>query len=89
MAWGTEVEVERRRRIILSITAYAYEVMNVSLVSDADFDAECLKVDLSIDTENAEMDVWFRKWFQPHTGMWIRNHPHLGRIHQLAKEHFL
>lgn len=86
MTWGSVVEVERRRRILLSIAAYAYEVLNVSLMSDADFDAECLAVDLSIDTENAEMDAWFRKRFQPHTGMWIHKHPYLGRIHQITEQ---
>lgn len=85
-AWGTPVEVERRRRILLAVAAYAYEILNVSLMSDADFDEESLRVDLSIDTGNKRMDLWFRRNFQPHTGMWIRKHPDMAGLHRIATE---
>lgn len=86
VTWGSVVEVERRRRILLSVAAYSYEVLNEPLMSDADFDAECLRVDLSVATGNAEMDSWFRKHFEPCTGMWVRLHPNLARLDQIAHE---
>lgn len=54
--WGTKVEIERRRRIVISVWAYAYEFENDSLVSDKEFDDECMKVDESISTGNKKFD---------------------------------
>ena len=62
-AWGSPAEVETKRRISVAVAAYTYELYDVSLMSDADFDAECRQVDLSIDTGNAKMDDWFRNNF--------------------------
>lgn len=73
--WGDEVEIERKRRINIAVWAYAYEVENDILVSDAVFDAECLKVNLMLDTGNKKLDAFFRKYFQPHTGLWVHKHP--------------
>ena len=47
----TNKEVERRRRIRLSVAAYAYEVHDDSVMSDGEFDKECLLVDISQTTE--------------------------------------
>lgn len=71
---------------MVSVWAYAYEVLSCSLVSDAEFDAECKLVDLSIDTGNEEMDKWFRENFQPHTGQWVLRHPHPGQIAALVSK---
>jgi hypothetical protein len=60
--------------------AFAYEFLNRSDVSDAVFDSECYKVDLSIDTGNPKMDKWFRENFEPHTGQWIHRHPELKKL---------
>ncbi len=38
-AWGTPAEVERRRRILLALWAYAYECGD-PLVEDAEYDSE-------------------------------------------------
>ena len=51
--------------------AYAYEYESDPLVSDAEFDETCYKIDLSIDTDRPDMDEWFRKNFEPYTGSWI------------------
>lgn len=83
--WGSPVEIERRRRILLSVWAYAYEMMDVSLVDDHTFDAECLKVNLLIATGNKKLDKWWRSNFDPSTGMWVRNHPEQGRLRQIAE----
>ena len=79
----TPVEIERRRRIMLSVWAYAYECLGESLVSDAVFDAEARKVDLSIDTGNVKMDKWFRNNFADYTGSWIGKHPELDNIKRI------
>lgn len=79
--WQTGViERERRRRIRCSLWAFAYEFENVSLVSDAIFDKECAQVDPSISTGHLVLDQFFRERFQPHTGMWIHNHPELEKV---------
>lgn len=84
----TPVEIERRRRIKLSIWAYAYEFHDHSIVPDAMFDVESYCVDLSIDTDRPDLDFWFRANFNPCTGQWIHNHPDLVRIGQLYKEFY-
>lgn len=76
----TSVEVERRRRIQLSLWAYAYEIESNPIVSDSVFDEEAKKVNLSIDTGNLKMDKWFKENFQPYTGSWIMKHPELDKI---------
>jgi len=44
-------------------------------MTDHEFDALSLKVDLSVVTGNRKLDNFFKKHFQPSTGMWIRKHP--------------
>ena len=78
--WGNPVEHEVRRRIKLSIAAYAYEYLDESIMSDAEFDKMCLEVDLKIDTGNKKMDNFFKKHFDPSTGQWIRKHPEIKKI---------
>lgn len=85
--WGIPKEVETRRRIRLSIWAYAYESKNVSLVPDGLFDPESMMVDLTMMTDRPDLDAWFRKEFEPCTGMWIHKHPELDRIEELYINH--
>lgn len=82
------VEIETRRRIMVAVWAYAYEFENVSIVSDHHFDAECLKVNLSISTMRPDLDKWFRAEFDPSTGVWIHNHPELDKIKALYERWF-
>lgn len=79
--WGNPVEIERKRRIRLTLWAYAYEVAGSSIVSDSQFDAEALLSDTSIDT--GHIDDWWRSCFSPHTGMWIHIHPELDKVGKL------
>ncbi len=81
-------ELEVWMRIQVSIAAYAYEFENDVIISDSEFDAMCSKIDLSIDTSNREMDRWFRDNFNPSTGMWIKRHPHLGRLKRIYEVHY-
>lgn len=78
--WGSPEETERRRRILLSVWAYAYEYEDVSLVADHVFDEDARKVDLSISTGNRKLDNFFKREFAPDTGMWIAKHPELHKV---------
>lgn len=84
----TPKEIETRRRIRLSIWAYAYEFDSNSIVSDAVFDFESLSVDLSISTDRMDMDFWFHGCFEPCTGMWIHKHPEIDRIKELYERFY-
>ena len=79
--WGTPIEIERRRRIRLSLWAYAYEIAGAQLVDDARFDAEAYKSDPQIET--GHLDDWWQACFAPHTGQWIHSHPELQRLADL------
>lgn len=79
--WGTPVEVERRRRIRLTLWAYAYEMMSAPLVSDERFDAEARKSDPDIKT--GHLDDWWKACFNPSTGIWIHMHPELAKVKAL------
>lgn len=81
----TPSEIEKRRRIWLSVCAYAYEFRAESLIPDHIFDAESymLAANLRIDTDRLDLDYWFRGSFEPSTGMWIHNHPERDKIGQL------
>jgi hypothetical protein len=74
---------------MVSVWAYAYEMLDDPLVSDAEFDLECIQVDLGIDTGNATMDKFFKDNFDPFTGQWVHKHPDklgLHKIYNLIKE---
>lgn len=71
---------ERKRRIRVSLWAYAYEVANISLVDDATYDRESRLIRPEVETGNAEMDAFFRTVFEPDTGLWIHEHPHKDRL---------
>lgn len=75
ISWGTPVEKETRNRIHLAAAAYAYEIENDPIMSDAVFDKMALDIDLSIETTNPAMDEYFKKYFEPFTGQWIHHHP--------------
>ena len=79
-SWGSVVEIETRRRILLSVYAAAYEIHNDSLISDEKFDKMSLEVDLTIKTKNKKMDKWFKENFDSSTGMWVRKHPEIKKL---------
>lgn len=79
-----EIEAaERKRRIQVSLWAYAYEFENVSMVDDATFDREARLINPSIETGHERLDEFFREHFDPSTGMWVHNHPQLAKLRQL------
>ena len=69
------VSEQIRLRIKLSVAAYAYEYRNNSIMSDAEFDEMSYLVDTTIATGNRKLDNFFKKHFEPATGMWVRKHP--------------
>lgn len=93
-----DVSTERRNRIRLSLAAYAYEIENETIMSDAEFDALALSINPKMSTVETNcshkdrrrieiLDQFWERQFQPDTGMWIHRHPELGLIE--AKYHYL
>jgi hypothetical protein len=81
--WGTPVERERQRRINLALWAYAYEVANEPMVSDAQFDTVASRSDPTIIT--GRLDQWWQQNFSPSTGQWIHAHPELNQVAALHR----
>lgn len=84
----TKMEIERRNRILISVYAYAYEIENVSLVSDKEFDDLSKKIDFTRETENKLLDDFFFFKFEKCTGMWIHEHPELEKVKKLYESYF-
>lgn len=77
----TRIEIERWRRIKLTVWAYAYEIANNPIATDSQFDRLAASIDTTIDT--GRLDDWWRQNFQPHTGMWIYGHPELDKTRRI------
>ena len=80
MTWGSEIEVERRNRIRVSLWAYAYEFKHDSLVPDSVYDATCREINPWTETGHAVLDDFFATQFESSTGLWIHHHPELTKI---------
>jgi hypothetical protein len=72
--------LETRKRIRVSLAAYAYEIMLESIMSDHEYDELAKSIDLSIDTRRPDLDKWFRKNYKDYTGSWIHSHPEKSRL---------
>ena len=83
-----KISEEIKRRIKVSVAAYAYEMNHDSIMTDEQFDSECKKVDVTITTGNDMMDKWFRQEFDPCTGQWIHKHPQLKRLDALYQQYY-
>jgi hypothetical protein len=86
--WGTPVEREVRRRIVLSVAAYSYEYEDESIMSDAEFDKMSLEVQPNTKTGNDRMDRFFKNNFDPSTGQWIHKHPEIARIKRIYNDYY-
>mgnify|MGYP000654348730 CR=1 FL=1 len=82
------VSEQVRLRIKLSVAAYAYEYRNDSVMSDAEFDEMSYLVDTSIATGNRKLDNFFKKHFEPATGMWVRKHPDKKGLVNIYERYF-
>jgi hypothetical protein len=52
-------------------------------MSDGDFDKMSREIDTKMKTGNKVLDLFFATRFEPDTGMWIHQHPHLDKIEAL------
>lgn len=66
---------ETRNRIRASVAAYAYEIANNPIISDADFDRICRAIRPMMTTGAPIFDWFFLTVFDPSTGVWIHKHP--------------
>lgn len=80
--YNAVVDRQTRVRINVAVYAYAYEIMDDPVATDAEFDNLCAEVKVSIDTRNQIMDKWFRDNFSPHTGSWVWSHPDKAGLHK-------
>ena len=73
-------EQKQERELLKKIDLY--------LMSDAEFDELALKINPEEKTGNRKLDNFFKKHFQPDTGMWIRVHPELGKLDYIYTTYF-
>ena len=75
----SDIQRIKQQRIKLTVTCFAYECCNDSLVSDFYWDELAQKVEATkhVATGDERYDKFFREHFDPNTGMWIRKHPDL------------
>jgi hypothetical protein len=85
----TPVELERWRRIRVSLAAWAYEVHDVSVMADHEFDEMCLQIDPKVSTGHRVMDRFFRTKFDPNTGSWVHQHPERARLEAIFRRYFI
>lgn len=84
----TGINQEIRNRIRLSVAAYAYEMEDNPIMDDFEFDALSRSINPKEKTGNRKLDNFFKKHFNPDTGMWIRRHPELNKIAYLYKTYY-
>ena len=84
----TGINPEIRNRIRLSVAAYAYEYRDDAIMSDAEFDELALKIKPEEKTGNRKLDNFFKKHFQPDTGMWIHAHPETEKLSNIYETYF-
>lgn len=88
MSWGSSVERERRRRVQASVAAYAYELCDVAIMLDTHFDELVQTINPRLTTGHPLIDEFFLTKFSPMTGMWIHEHPELGKIKALFENYY-
>ena len=79
---------EIRNRILVSVAAYAYEYLNAPIMSDADFDTLAQQIDVTQETGNKKLDVFFKNNFIADSGMWIHKHPEKNKLKYLYEEYY-
>lgn len=52
-------------------------------MSDAEYDELSKQINPEQKTGNEKLDKFFREEFTPDTGMWIRKHPELDKLHAM------
>lgn len=77
------MQVEKRNRIRLSLAAYAYEIENMSVMTDTQFDDLAKSINPMVLTDNIVLDVFFMAKFTPDSGIWVNEHPELSKLGKL------
>lgn len=67
--------METRNRIRVAVAAFAYEVENDPIISDAEFDRLAASIRPTVLTGNTRLDWFFLTQFDPSTGQWVHRHP--------------
>lgn len=84
--WGdTAIEWEIKRRIVVAVAAYAYEIENNPIMSDHMWDRIAQEINPKMGTCHPELDEFFASKFSPMTGMWIHDHPDLAGIARIYR----
>lgn len=86
--WGSWVEREVRRRIQISVAAYAYEIADTPIMNDGTFDWLAGQLTPKMGTCHPILDEFFATKFSPMTGMWIHEHPELVGIERVFKRYY-
>ena len=81
---SSEIDQERRRRILVAAWAYAYEVESTPIVDDETFDREAALIRPELETGHAALDAFFRSEFDPCTGSWVHCHPEKDGLPRLC-----
>lgn len=84
----TGINQEIRNRIRLTIAAYAYEMEDNPIMTDFEFDELSRSINPKEKTGNKKLDNFFKKHFNPDTGMWIRQHPELDKVAYLYERYY-
>ncbi len=84
----TPIELEVRRRIRVSVGAYAYEIANKPIMTDADWDYAASQINRWMGTCHPILDEFFVTEFSPMTAMWIHNHPDLAGIRRIFTRYY-
>lgn len=74
---------ETRNRIRLAVAAYAYEVENDPILSDAEFDRLSALINPLVSTGNPRLDWFFLTEFSPATGLWVHRHPEIEGLRRI------
>lgn len=88
MSWGTTNEREIRRRIVLSVATYAYEIADRPIMPDLMWDHMAQSIDPSMGTGHPLIDEFFATHFSPMTGMWIHHHPELSKVKNIFDQYY-
>lgn len=86
--WGSPIEREVHRRILVSQAAYAYEIANTPIMTDYSFDKIAQAINPKFGTCHPLLDEFFATQFSPMTGMWIHHHPELAKVEKLFKRYY-
>lgn len=86
-ASSVEFSSEIRNRIRVAVAAYAYEVENLPIISDAEFDELAKSIRPWIATGDARMDWFFLTEFSPHTGVWVHRHPGIEGLRSIFRRY--